>query len=49
MTATEQTLALFGGVAGVLVVASIVGLVLERRYAAQGPDAVIANLNSRIK
>jgi phosphatidate cytidylyltransferase len=49
MTATEQTLALFGGVAGVLVVASIVGVVLERRYAAQGPDAVIANLNSRIK
>jgi len=49
MTATEQTLALFGGVAGVLVVASMVGLVLERRYAAQAPNAVIANLNSRVK
>jgi phosphatidate cytidylyltransferase len=49
MTTTEQTLALFGGVAGVLVVASVVGLVLERRYAAQGPNAVIENLNSRIK
>jgi phosphatidate cytidylyltransferase len=49
MTATEQTLALFGGVAAVLVMASIVGLVLERRYAAQGPNAVIENLNNRIK
>jgi phosphatidate cytidylyltransferase len=49
MTATEQTLALFGGVAAVLVMASIVGLVLERRYAGQGPDAVIENLNNRIK
>ena len=49
MTTTEQTLALFGGVAGVLVLASVVGLVLERRYAAQGPNAVIENLNSRIK
>ncbi len=49
MTATEQTLALFGGIAGVLVVASLVGFVLERRYAAHGPNAVIENLNSRIK
>ena len=33
----------------VLVVASIVGFVLERRCAAAGPNAVIDNLNSRIK
>ena len=49
MTATQQTLALFGGVVGVLVIASIVGFALERRYAAQGPNAVIENLNNRIK
>jgi phosphatidate cytidylyltransferase len=48
MTATEQTLALFAGVVGVLVVASVVGVVLERRYAGQAPNPVIENLNSRI-
>jgi phosphatidate cytidylyltransferase len=49
MTVTEQTLALFGGIAGVLVVASLIGFVLERRYAPDGPNPVIENLNSRIK
>ena len=49
MTATEQTLALFGGIAVILVVASAIGFVLQRRYAAAGPNAVIENLNSRIK
>ena len=49
MTATEQTLALFGGIAAILVVASAIGFVLQRRYAAAGPNAVIDNLNSRIK
>jgi len=48
MTTTQQTLALFGGVAAVLVAASIVGYVLERRYAADAPNEVISNLNSRI-
>lgn len=49
MTATEQTIALFVGVAAVLTVASVVGFVLERRFAAQAPSATIDNLNSRIR
>jgi len=49
MTVTEQTLALFGGIAVVLTAASLIGLLLQRRYAAEGPNAVIDNLNSRIK
>ena len=50
MTVTEQTLALFGGIAVVLVVASLDRLACsQRRYAAEGPNAVIDNLNSRIK
>jgi phosphatidate cytidylyltransferase len=49
MTAREQTIALFLGIAGVLAIASLVGYVLHRRYAAQGPNPTIHNLNSRIK
>jgi phosphatidate cytidylyltransferase len=49
MTTAQHTLALFAGIVGVLVVASAVGFVLERRTAAAGPNAVIENLNSRIK
>ena len=49
MTTTEQTLALFAGIAGILVIASIVGFVLKYRHAASGPNAVIDNLNSRIR
>jgi phosphatidate cytidylyltransferase len=49
MTAAEQTMALFAGIAGVLMIASTTGFILERRYAASGPNAVIENLNSRIK
>lgn len=49
MTVTMHTLALFGGIVGVLIVASLVGFALERRYAAQGPNHAIENLNSRIK
>jgi phosphatidate cytidylyltransferase len=49
MTVTQQSLALFGGIAAVLTIASLVGFVLERRYAAAGPNAVIENLNTRIK
>jgi phosphatidate cytidylyltransferase len=48
MTTTQQTLALFGGIAAVLVVASVVGHLLDRRYAADAPNQVITNLNSRI-
>ena len=49
MTVTQQSLVLFAGIAAVLIVASAVGFVLERRYAAAGPNPVIDNLNTRIK
>src|SRR5262245_65169518 len=49
MTTSQHTLALFAGIVGVLVVASAVGFILDRRSAATGPNAVIENLKSRIK
>jgi phosphatidate cytidylyltransferase len=49
MTAAQQSLALFIGVAAVLIVASVVGYVLDRRFATEGPNPAIDNLNSRIK
>jgi phosphatidate cytidylyltransferase len=49
MTTMQHTLALFGGVFAMLLVASLVGFVLERRYAAKAPNPTIENLNSRIK
>ena len=49
MTAREQTVALFLGIAGVLAIASIVGYILHRRVGAHGPNPTIVNLNSRIK
>ena len=49
MTAAQQSITLFVGVAAVLIVASIVGYVLERRFAAEGPNPTIDNLNSRIR
>jgi phosphatidate cytidylyltransferase len=49
MTATEQSLLLFGGVLAVLVVASLIGFLLARRYASSAPNPAIDNLNSRIK
>jgi phosphatidate cytidylyltransferase len=49
MTTTEQSMALFAGIVGVLVIASTVGFILKRRYATSSPNAVIENLNSRIK
>jgi phosphatidate cytidylyltransferase len=52
MTATQQTLYLFGGLAAVLTLASLVGWWLARRDAARHPGAepssVIVNLNTRI-
>jgi len=36
MSTMAHTLALFGGVFAILVVASVVGFVLERRYATAG-------------
>jgi phosphatidate cytidylyltransferase len=49
MTVRQQTVALFSGVAVVLVVASVVGYILHRRFSAQGPNPTIDNLNSRIR
>jgi phosphatidate cytidylyltransferase len=49
MTAAQQSLALFIGVAAVLIVASVVGYELDRRFATEGPNPTIDNLNSRIK
>jgi phosphatidate cytidylyltransferase len=49
MSATQHTLLLFGGVAAVLVAASVIGFLLERRYAGQKPNEVVENLNSRIR
>jgi phosphatidate cytidylyltransferase len=49
MSVTEQTVALFGGVVVALVVASIAGYVLDRRFATTAPNPTISNLNSRIK
>jgi phosphatidate cytidylyltransferase len=46
VTATEQTLALFGGVAGLLLAASLLGYGLQRHF---GANPTIENLNSRIK
>ncbi|MBI5017970.1 MAG: phosphatidate cytidylyltransferase [Deltaproteobacteria bacterium] len=49
MTANEQALAVFGGVGGVLLVASAVGYALHRRFREGAARAVVENLNSRIK
>jgi phosphatidate cytidylyltransferase len=49
MTATGQGIALFVGIAVVLAVASIIGVMLRRRESTTGRNAVIENLNSRIK
>src|SRR5712692_6017198 len=49
MTAAQQSVALFSGVGVVLVVASVVGYVLHRRFSVEGPNPTIDNLNSRIK
>jgi phosphatidate cytidylyltransferase len=49
MSTTQHTLALFAGIVGFLLVASVIGFILDRRTAAAGPNAVIENLNSRIK
>ena len=49
MTPMQNTLAIFGGIGAILVVASIVGFVLQRRTAATGPNPTVENLNARIK
>ncbi|PLX38445.1 MAG: phosphatidate cytidylyltransferase [Hyphomicrobiales bacterium] len=47
MSAASQTLALFGGIFALLVIASAVGFWLDRRH--DGPDPVVDNLNARIR
>jgi phosphatidate cytidylyltransferase len=49
LTATEQTLAVFVAVVTVLTIASVVGYVLQRRFAADAPNPTMANVNSRIR
>lgn len=49
MTAPSDALLLFAGVGGVLVFATVVGQSLALRFAANGPNPVIDNLNARIK
>jgi phosphatidate cytidylyltransferase len=49
VTPTQQTLALFLGVASVLIVASVAGYALDRRFAAEAPNATIDNFNSRVR
>lgn len=47
--AREQTLTLFGGVGGALLVASLIGFVLKLKVGLSTPHSVIDNLNARIK
>jgi phosphatidate cytidylyltransferase len=49
MSAAQQTLTLFAGILGVLLVASLVGAVLHLRTAGRGPSPVVENLNARIR
>ena len=45
---TQTTLLLFGGVAGVLILASAIGALLKWRVAHGAPHSVIDNLNARV-
>jgi phosphatidate cytidylyltransferase len=49
MTAAQQTIALFLGVAAVLIAASIAGVVLNWRFAAAAPNPALDNFNNRVK
>jgi phosphatidate cytidylyltransferase len=49
LTAQQQTLLLFAGIGGILVLASLVGYVLKVRIAQGQPHSAIDNLNSRVK
>jgi phosphatidate cytidylyltransferase len=48
-TASSDLLTLVFGIFGVLIFASAIGYVLQRRFAATGPNAAVDNLNARIK
>ncbi|KXF75642.1 phosphatidate cytidylyltransferase [Paramesorhizobium deserti] len=47
--AHADLLTLLAGIAGILVAASLIGYVLQRRLSPDGSNAVIENLNARIK
>ena len=49
MSAGAETLALFGGIFAILVTASLVGFILQRRSAGAGTTATIENLNARVR
>jgi phosphatidate cytidylyltransferase len=49
MTSQRETIAIFAGVAAVLVVASVVGFVLKQRAVPDRPHVTIDNLNARIR
>jgi phosphatidate cytidylyltransferase len=49
MSAAAETLALFGGVALVLVAASLIGFAIAHRYAGAAPPLAIENLNARLR
>jgi len=48
MTMQQQTAALFAGIGGVLILASLIGWLLKVRLAPNSPHPVIDNLNTRI-
>lgn len=48
-TASSDLLTLVSGIFGVLIFASAIGYVLQRRFSANGPNAAVDNLNARIK
>jgi phosphatidate cytidylyltransferase len=47
--AQSDMISLVLGIAAVLIVASVIGFVLQRRYSPDGSNAAIENLNARIK
>ena len=49
MTSQRETIAIFAGVAAVLVVASVVGFILKQRAVPDRPHVTIDNLNARIR
>jgi len=49
MTVHQKMLYLFEGLGGVLAVAWLIGWWLERKFAAAGPNAVVENLNARVR
>jgi phosphatidate cytidylyltransferase len=49
MSPSATTLALFGGIAAVLVAASLIGFAIERRYAGAALPPAIENLNARVR